>query len=254
MRFRCLGCDGGIGGDSRTTSFLVDDDVLIDAGTGIGDLTAVELARITDVILTHAHVDHAGCLPLLIDATSSKRTEPLVVRGTAETLEALSRHVFNNEIWPDFTQIPTPEQPFLRYTPITLGETLELRGRRFTALPVEHTVPAVGYHLDSGRASLVFSGDTGPCDSLWRAVNRIENLRHLIVETSYGDDQQWIAELSGHLCPSLLAKELEKFEGAAEILLTHMKPGAHEKIMHEVAARTWRNEPRQLRRGQVIEF
>ncbi len=254
MRFRCLGCDGGIGGDLRTTAFLVDDDVLIDAGTGVGDLTDAELKRVTDVFLTHAHVDHIGCLPLLIDATFAARDEPLTVRGTAETLDALARHVFNNEIWPDFTRIPTPERPFLRYEPLALGEPLEVGGRRFTALPAEHTVPAVGYRMDSGRASLVFSGDTGPCAELWRAVNEIENLEHLIVETSYADDQLWIAEASGHLCPKLLAEELEKLERPAEILLTHMKPGAHEAIMREVAAREWPHRPRQLGRGQIIEF
>ena len=107
MRFRCLGCDGGIGGELRTTSFLVDDDVVIDCGTGVGDLAAAELARVTDVFLTHAHVDHTGLLPMLIDATIAARAEPLVVHGTTETLDALARHVFNNEIWPDFTRIPT---------------------------------------------------------------------------------------------------------------------------------------------------
>ena len=206
------------------------------------------------MILTHAHSDHTACLPLLIDATISKRAEPLVVRGTRENLDALSRHVFNNQIWPDFTRIPTPERPFLRYVPLTPGEPLALGERRFTALPVAHSVPAVGYRLDSGRASLVFSGDTGPCDSLWRAVNQIENLAHVIVETSYGDEQQWIAEASGHLCPRLLAEELQKLERPAEIMLTHMKPGAQETIMREVAARTWRSQPRQLKRGQVIEL
>ncbi len=253
MRFR-LGCDGGIGGEFRTTSFLVDDDVLIDAGTGVGDLAAAELEQITDVILTHAHVDHNLCLPLLIDATVAGRRKPLVVRGTAETLDALGRHVFNNEIWPDFTRIPTPEQPFLRYVPLSLGESLELGNRRITALPVEHTVPAVGFRLDSGRASLVFSGDTGPCDLLWQAINEIENLAHLVVETSYADEHLWIAEASGHLCPKLLAEELEKLERPAEVLLTHMKPGAHATIMREVGARAWRSRPGQLKRGQVIEF
>ena len=254
MRFRCLGCDGGIGGELRTTSFLVDDDVVIDCGTGVGDLAAAELARVTDVFLTHAHVDHTGFLPMLIDATIAARAEPLVVHGTTETLDALARHVFNNEIWPDFTRIPTPERPFLRHATLAVGEAMEVKGRHFTALPVAHTVPAVGYHLDSGRASLVFSGDTGPCDSLWRAVNKIGNLKHLIVETSYGDEQQWIAEASGHLCPKLLAEELEKLERPAEILLTHMKPSTHETIMREVGARSWRSQPRQLARGQIIEF
>ena len=39
MKFRVLGCSGGIGARARTTSFLVDDDVLLDAGTGVEDLS-----------------------------------------------------------------------------------------------------------------------------------------------------------------------------------------------------------------------
>ena len=97
---------------------------------GVADLATTELEQITDVILTHAHSDHTACLPLLIDATISKRAEPLVVRGTRENLDALSRHVFNNQIWPDFTRIPTPERPFLRYVPLTPGEPLALGERR----------------------------------------------------------------------------------------------------------------------------
>ena len=39
MRVRVLGCSGAIARDCKTTSFLVDQDVLIDAGTGVGDIT-----------------------------------------------------------------------------------------------------------------------------------------------------------------------------------------------------------------------
>ena len=39
MKLRILGCSGGISGDLRTTSMLLDHDVLIDAGTGVGDLS-----------------------------------------------------------------------------------------------------------------------------------------------------------------------------------------------------------------------
>ena len=46
MHIRVLGCSGAIGKDCRTTSFLLDDNVLVDAGTGVGDLTLDELRRI----------------------------------------------------------------------------------------------------------------------------------------------------------------------------------------------------------------
>jgi ribonuclease BN (tRNA processing enzyme) len=68
MRVRVLGCSGAIARDCRTTSFLLDADVLIDAGTGVGDLTLDEMAQINHVLLTHSHLDHIAALPLMLDA------------------------------------------------------------------------------------------------------------------------------------------------------------------------------------------
>ena len=67
MRIRVLGCSGGIGAGSRTTALLVDDDVLIDAGTGIGDLALEDMDSIRHVFLTHSHLDHVAGLPMLAD-------------------------------------------------------------------------------------------------------------------------------------------------------------------------------------------
>src|SRR3954467_4264005 len=180
MRFRILGCSGGIGGRHlRTTSFLVDHDVLIDAGTGVGDLTLAELSQIDHIFVTHSHLDHVGSIPFLVDTVGGMRSRPLVVHATRATLEILRNHLFNWAIWPDFTEIPTAEAPFLRYEELELGGSFSRGGRQFTPIPARHTVPAVGYHLDSGAASLVFTGDTGPNEALWKVVNRIENLKFL---------------------------------------------------------------------------
>ena len=187
MRLEVLGCDGGIGKGLRTTAFLVDDDVLIDAGSGVGELAEAALHRIEHVFLTHAHLDHIAFLPLLIDSTMERRARPVVVHATEETLRALREHVFNWKIWPDFTRIPSAEKPALRYVAVDLGGTAELGKRRFTPLPAQHTVPTVGYRLDSGQASLVFTGDTARCDAFWDVVNRIEKLKYLIIETAFGD-------------------------------------------------------------------
>ena len=67
MKLRVLGCSGGIGGRHlRTTSFLVDHDILLDAGSGVAELSVGELAAIDHVFLTHAHLDHVLALPLMI--------------------------------------------------------------------------------------------------------------------------------------------------------------------------------------------
>ena len=254
MRLEVLGCDGGIGKGLRTTAFLVDDDVLIDAGSGVGELAEAALHRIEHVFLTHAHLDHIAFLPLLIDSTMERRARPVVVHATEETLRALREHVFNWKIWPDFTRIPSAEKPALRYVAVDLGGTAELGKRRFTPLPAQHTVPTVGYRLDSGQASLVFTGDTARCDAFWDVVNRIEKLKYLIIETAFGDADYSRAEASGHLCPKSLADSLEKLERPTEVVITHMKPGHHETIMDEISARPWASPPRQLTCGQVLEF
>ena len=255
MKLRILGCSGGIGGEHlRTTSLLVDDDVLIDAGTGVGDLPITDLARIDHVFLTHTHLDHIACLPLLIDSVGDRRDQPLTVYGTPAVLDILGKHVFNWLIWPDFAEVPSAGNPFMRYQAVELLKPVTLGGRSFTPLPVDHTVPAVGYRLDSGAGSLVFSGDTGPCDAFWQAVNAIDNLRHLIVECAFPDHQGQLAVLSKHLCPGMLASELGKLERQCEIHITHLKPGQMELTMVEIASRLGEFGPRMLRNNQVLEF
>jgi ribonuclease BN (tRNA processing enzyme) len=234
MKLRVLGCSGGIGGNLRTTSLLLDRDVLIDAGTGVGELSLTELTTIEHIFVTHSHLDHIACIPLLLDSVGFTRDRPLTIYATDETLEILKQHIFNWKIWPDFSVIPNAQHPVMRYQPIKLGETTILNGRKITAIPANHTVPAVGFHLDSGSASLVFSGDTTTNDALWEVVNQIENLRYLIIETAFPDIEKDLAILSKHLCPSLLGKELAKLKREAEIFITHLKPGDVESTMREI--------------------
>lgn len=233
---------------------LLDHDILIDAGTGVGDLAIAELAVIDHVFLTHSHLDHIASLPLIIDTVADRRSRPLTVYATEAVLTILRNHIFNWAIWPDFSEIPTAEKPFLRYQAIQVGETINLDGRRITALPAEHTVPAVGYHLDSGQGSLVLSGDTGICNNFWRQVNRIGNLKHLIIECAFSNREERLAVISKHLCPNMLAAELQKLERECEIHITHLKPGQIELTMEEIADCLGEFKPRMLQNNQVLEF
>lgn len=233
---------------------LVDQDVLIDCGTGVTDLSIAELAQIDHVFITHSHLDHIACLPLLIDTVGDMRRRPLTLHATDATLEILRNHIFNWAIWPDFSEIPSEEQPFLRYSSVHVGEAVDLDGRKFVPLPANHTVPAVGYQIDSGAASFVFSGDTGPCPELWRAVNKIRNLRYLIIETAFSNREQQLAKVSLHLCPSMLAEELANLQHQAEIFITHLKPGQTELTMQEILDSIGGEfKPRMLQNGQEFE-
>ena len=255
MRLRVLGCSGRIGGRHlRTTSFLLDSDVLIDAGSGVGDLTLAELSQIDHIFITHSHLDHVTSIPFLVDTVGGMRSRPLVIHATRPTIEILRNHLFNWSIWPDFAEIPSPEAPFMRYEEIQLGQCIKLAGRSITPIPALHTVPAVGYHLDSGTASLVFTGDTGPNDALWRVVNRIANLKFLIIETAFSNKERQLAEMSRHLCPATLAEELAKLERNAEIYITHLKPGEIEPTMLEIEECAGKFRPRMLQNNLVLEF
>lgn len=239
MKVRVLGCSGGIGGNSlRTTCLAVDDDILIDAGTGAGDLSLEELTRIDHVFITHSHLDHIACLPFILDSVGDLRSKPLTMHATLETQEIIRAHIFNWKIWPDFSQIPTPEQPFLRFKTISVGIPSIIDGRSITALPANHTVPAVGYLLDSGSGSLAFSGDTCACDDLWQVLNVVNNLRYLIIEAAFPNDERALALLSKHMCPSLLMEGLSKLRRRTEVHVTHAKPGLFARIEQEIREST----------------
>ncbi len=254
MKLRVLGCSGGIGGNLRTTSFLLDHDVLIDAGTGVGELSLSELAMIDHVFITHSHLDHIAGIPFMVDSVGYLRDRPLTVYASEETLDILRKHIFNWKIWPDFLEIPDAEQPYMRYQAMELGGTIVLNGRRITSVPANHVVPAVGYHLDSGRSSLVFSGDTTTNDAFWEVVNKIENLRYLLIETAFSNKERDLAEISKHLCPSMLAVELEKFNGKAKVFITHLKPGELELTMREIEDCVSGLPPEMLLNNQEFEL
>jgi ribonuclease BN (tRNA processing enzyme) len=255
MKIRVLGCSGGIGGRHlRTTSLLIDHDILIDAGTGVGDLAIAELAQIDHVFITHSHLDHTACLPFIVDTVGEMRNRPLTVHATDATLEILRAHLFNWATWPDFSEIPSAEKPFMRFSVIKVGEAVEIDGRKVVPLPADHTVPAVAFQLDSGSSSLVFSGDTGPCAELWTAVNQIQNLRYLIIECAFSDRERKLAIASKHLCPSMLMEELSQLQRDAEVFITHLKPGQIELTMQEIEDCVGEFRPRMLQNNQLFEL
>jgi ribonuclease BN (tRNA processing enzyme) len=254
MQLRVLGCSGGIGAAARTTSFLLGEDILIDAGTGVMDLSVDQLAAIDHVFLTHSHLDHIASLPLMVDSVGSMRSRPLTIHALPETIAALKTHIFNWVIWPDFTEIPHYDRPWMRFEPIVVGQTVTLGHRAIRALAASHTVPALAFHIYHAGGSLVFSGDTGPNDEFWRNVNAVNDLKVLIIETAFSNREADLAVTAKHLFPIQLADELGKLQREPVIYITHLKPSDAQRIGHEIQAWAGRFDTRLLAGAQVIDF
>jgi ribonuclease BN (tRNA processing enzyme) len=253
IRITVLGAAGGQAPGADTTAFLLGDQVLLDAGAIGLYLTPPAQFAIRHVLLTHTHLDHLHALPFLLDTRIGDGAGPVTLHGTPELLEALRRHVFNGLMWPDFTRLPSPEAPVARLEPLTPGRPFPVADWTVTAVPVRHTVPAVGYLLESAQGAVVFSGDTGPTEELWARAAGLRDLRAVFLETSFPAERAPLAALTRHLTTADVAAELAKAGVGADVpvFLYHLKPGFREAIGREAAAiGPWRVRP--VEQGEVI--
>jgi ribonuclease BN (tRNA processing enzyme) len=257
MMLHVLGCSGAIAAGCRTTAFLLDDDVLIDAGTGVGDMALDALARIDHILISHSHLDHVLSIGLLADSVMRERAAsgrgPIRVHALPETLAALRAHIFNGVIWPDFTRLPSAEHPILELVPFAVGDLLTLGRKRIEVLSAAHTVPAVGFAVDSAAGHWVYTGDTGPNPALWERLKSMK-VAHLVIETAFSDEERQLARISRHLCPAALGHELAQLGGSVDVHITHIKPGEMDAVMAEIGALTTPHRIHALAAGQSIHI
>ncbi len=254
MKLRVLGCSGGELRRHRTTCFLVDGVLAIDAGALTATLPLRELLAVDDILLTHSHFDHVKDVPLLADLVVGRRRRPVTVHASTECAQTLRRSVFNDRLWPDFTRIPDARRPVLAIRPFDPRRPFRVGRYAVRPVPVHHPVESVGFVVSDGRSAFAMSGDTGPTTRFWRAVNRSRNLKALFVETSFPNEMQELADLSGHLTPRTLASELGKLErDGFPVLLYHLKPAYASALRRDVAALGLR-DVRVLARGDEFVF
>ena len=263
MILNVLGCSGSIAAGCKTTAFLLDGDVLIDAGTGVGDLALEALARIDHILISHSHLDHVLSIGLLADGVMRLRSAAgrgaIQVHALPETLAALRTHIFNGVIWPDFTRLPSAEHPVLELVPFAVGDLLVVNGKRIEVLSASHTVPAVGFAVecsdDSGGEPgwWVYTGDTGPNPLLWERLRQMK-VAHLIIETAFSDEERQLARISRHLCPAALGHELQQLAGSVDVHITHIKPGEMDAVMMQIERLGTRHRVHALAAGQVMRL
>ena len=252
MRVEILGCSGGELPRHRTTCFLVDGRLAIDAGALTQSLSLDRLLAIEDVVLTHGHLDHVKDVPLLADLLVGRARRPLRVHASPETARTLRESVFNDALWPDFTRIPDARRPILEIRTFRPDRPFHVGPYAIRPVPVSHTVESVGLVVSEGRTAFAVSGDTGPTTRFWERVNAERRLRALLVELSYPNALQAVADVSGHLTPRTLAGELEKLDrDGLPVLLYHLKPAHSAAVRRELAALALPHV-RVLRRGETL--
>lgn len=252
MKLTVLGPHGGELPGCKSTCFLVDGRLSLDAGALTSTLPLEELLGVEDILLTHSHFDHVKDLPMVADLLVGRRDRPVTVHSSTQCIEALKDNLFNNVLWPDFTAIPTRRSPVFKLRSFKAGARVKVGPYSVKSVPVSHPVESCGFVVSDGTSTMAISGDTGPTDKLWKVLNQTPDLDLLLVECSFPNELQALADISGHLTPQTLERELaEKFDRrGCEVLLYHLKPAFVRQLEREV-----RHLPvHVLRQGDVFDF
>lgn len=254
MKIKVLGCYGAEFPGFKTMSFLINDSVLLDAGSVTSSLSIEGQEKISDILITHSHLDHIKDILFLADNLAGRKKKPINIIGTDEILRIIQGTLLNNTVWPDFTLIPTVSEPVLKFKQIKAEERIKIDNMTVKAVDVNHTVKGVGYFISDVDGTIMHSGDTGPTDRIWQIANETKDLKAVFVETSFPNELEKLAEISKHLTPHLLKEELKKLKRTdIPVYIVHMKPQYIDAMKKEI---TDIGHPsiHFLEQGQELEF
>lgn len=236
MKFRVLGCSGGQVPGQQLSSYLVNENLLIDAGSTTAVLNLKAQSKIKNALITHAHLDHVMSLATLADNLFG--VDGMIrVWGLPDVLASLRASFFNDTLWPDFTRITGDGQssPVLSFRPLAAGKPTDIGDLKVTAVRVNHAVASTAFFVENQSAVLLHVGDTGPTEKIWAMARKKKNLRAVVLEASFPSRLQEIADLSQHLTPRTLAAEAQKLgRPSVPIFVTHLKPQYRNEIIEEV--------------------
>jgi len=235
MKIKVLGAHNCESDKTKLVSFLIDDVLAIDAGALSSSLSFKAQQKIKAILLTHAHFDHIRDIPVMgMNALLHETT--INVYSTQAVREALATHILNGQIYANFMEKPE-NNPIIKFTVIEPNKAVQIAGYSVLAVPVNHSVPTVGYQITSPEGKKVFyTGDTGPgLTDCWQRVS--PDL--LIIEVTAPNRYEAFGLKSLHLTPSLLKPELisfKKMKGYLPPVITvHMSPGQEKEVATEIA-------------------
>ncbi|MEM7263670.1 MAG: 3',5'-cyclic-nucleotide phosphodiesterase [Planctomycetota bacterium] len=215
------------------TSFLVDESLVIDAGSiGLAPMSVQDPVR--HLFISHSHLDHIASLPLFLENVYDPTADPVTIYCSATTLEAMQKNLFNDVIWPDFIALGRTVSPFLNVEVIESGDTVEVGRHRVTAVDVPHVVDTFGFIVEGDGASIVIASDTAPGEELWTVAAERSNLAGVFLECSFPESMRWLADEAQHLTPSLYAGEIRKIGRPVRNIALHIKPSTRETVVAEL--------------------
>jgi cAMP phosphodiesterase len=237
MDLKVIGCHGGETPKHRTSAFVIDDRLAIDAGSLTSGMELKAQCALEAVLVSHAHLDHIRDLATIADNRAQNGCAPLVVAGTKETIAILKRHFFNGLLWPDFSKIPSAAKPTIRYQVLKPEVSTDVAGYDVRAILVSHTIECCAFVVEGKGGAIGYSGDTGPTDRLREVLNETPKLKALLMEVSFPNSEQRLATISGHHTPQTLGPDLKKLTSAKDVptLLYHIKPVFERVVERECA-------------------
>jgi cAMP phosphodiesterase len=255
MKIRVIGCSGAELPGHKTPSFLLNEELIFDAGSFTGVLDEKAQMKIKHIFITHAHLDHIASIPFLADnIIVSEKQNKVSLYSIPPVLRMIKQHLFNSAMWPDFTILPKPDDAILNLVKLSVGKSIRVNSYTITPYEVNHTVSAVGYLVQDEKSRRFFyTGDTGPSARTWEKLGN-KKLNCLIIDVSFPNALSRMALRSGHLTPELLVKELAKMQQKPEqICITHLKPQYFKLIKDELKELGIRNL-RILKDGDTIRI
>ena len=236
MLVRVIGGHGGVSPTYLNTSYLIDNKLLIDAGSVASGLQISEQNLINYILISHSHLDHISDLAFLADNCFELRDHPFEIYTSQIVRDNVLTHLLNDEIWPDFTKIPNPENPTLRFHIVPSHSTVTIGKYKVTFIPVNHPAGGHGFIIEKEKSCVVFTQDTGPTEAIWKEAKKRKNLKAIFTEVSFPNRLDKIAKESYHHTPESIALELKKMPPKVPIFLGHMKPTHQPDISAEIDA------------------
>jgi cAMP phosphodiesterase len=236
MNIKVLGCSGAEFPGHNSPGFLLDNEILFDAGSLTNVLDEKKQLKIKNIFITHAHLDHIGGIPFLADNIIIGNWKRKVnILSIYSVIKTIKNHLLNSSVWPDLTVIPTLKNAPLNLVVLKVGKAIQINHYTITPYRVNHAVPAVGYLVEDKKGKRFFyTGDTGPSDTTWRGIGD-KQIHCLIIEVSFPNRVGKMAMITGHLTAKLLKKELFKIKHLPErIYITHPKPQYLKTIQREL--------------------
>ena len=253
MKIEILGCYGNINGQCRATAFLINDTILLDAGTVSEVLDDERLKRISNVLISHTHLDHVkGLFPLVDELAMMGGNYRINIVAVKKVLDMISANLFNNIVWPDFTVIPSRESSVIRLSELTLEKESHVDGITVKPVLMRHTVYTTGFVIKENGKGFMFTADTGKTERFWQMAKEEKGIQFIIADVSFPNRLADLARLSSHGTLNILVENLARYGlESIPVYISHIKPIFRDEILNELKLLKRKNI-RELQQGSVI--